>query len=244
MVCEHQDGTASDWGARVIVQADGAATPRVQNGSVRFPNLKVTEPMEGQRQKSGGGRRRRRKKKGNDRPPAEPVMIAARRPNSPLLGRPKGRNAVAASAAPAQARSGSKEERKADEAPAEKSPPPRRAARIVSVARSDADAREQERLRLLDRLMDSETRGAITRSADAYVEAGFEFPVDQEVQLQLLEHFDEDRAREAVVTLERILEAEPPLKKPILDQRLKRLEEYADDPATREVAAKVRRQIR
>jgi hypothetical protein len=119
-----------------------------------------------------------------------------------------------------------------------------RSARIVSIARGDTDAKERERQRLMDRLMASETRGAISRSADEYTRAGFDFPEEQAVQLQLLEHFDEERARGAIEVLARLIERETPLKKPILEQRLRRLEEYGDEPATRSAAADLRRAIR
>jgi hypothetical protein len=119
-----------------------------------------------------------------------------------------------------------------------------RSARIVQVSRGDADGRERERLRLMDRLMCSETRGAITRAANEYAQAGFEFPAEQPVQLQLLEHFDEESARGAIEVLKNLIVTEPPLKKPILEQRLRRLEEYAEEPATRAAAAELRRAIR
>jgi hypothetical protein len=119
-----------------------------------------------------------------------------------------------------------------------------RSARIVSIARGDTDAKERDRQRLMDRLMASETRGAISRSADEYTRAGFDFPEEQAVQLQLLEHFDEERARGAIEVLSRLIAREVPLKKPILEQRLRRLEEYADEPSTRSAAAELRRAIR
>ena len=92
--------------------------------------------------------------------------------------------------------------------------------------------------------MMSEGRGAISRAAREYREAGFEFPLDQEVQLRLLEQFDEDRAREAIDTLTELLQQQEPIKKPVLEQRLRRLEEYAEEEATREAAAALRRAIR
>ena len=64
------------------------------------------------------------------------------------------------------------------------------------------------------------------------------------MQLQLLEHFNEAHAREAVEVLSRLLEKEPPIKRPVLNQRLRRLEEYADEAGTREAAAQLRRTIR
>ena len=185
--------------------------------------------MDGQRQRSGGGRRRRRRGRTEARPAAEPVMIAARRPNSPLLARPTRRSVVASAspgskAAAALAAATATPEEPVAPKPVKAEPAPRRAARIVQLPRGDADEREKLRLRLLDRLMASETRGAITRAADECLREGFAFPEEQPVQLQLLEHFDEERARDAITVLGRLLEEQPPHKKPILVQRLRRLE--------------------
>jgi hypothetical protein len=76
------------------------------------------------------------------------------------------------------------------------------------------------------------------------LESGFVLPEEQEVYLQLLEHFNEERAREALDVMNRLLSAESPIKRPILDQRLRRLEEYADEDTTRNMAAALRRTIR
>jgi hypothetical protein len=122
--------------------------------------------------------------------------------------------------------------------------PVRRTARIVQLDGKPLDEREIERRRLLQRLLDCEGRSAISRAAEAYLEAGFEFPEDQEVQLQLLEHFNEDRARAAVNVLQVIMAREAPKKRPVFEQRLRRLEEYADELVTREAAATLRRAIR
>jgi len=92
--------------------------------------------------------------------------------------------------------------------------------------------------------MGCEGRGAVSRAANEYREAGFDFPREQEVQLQLLEHFDEERARDAIAVLAELLEDQAPIKKPVFEQRLRRLEEYADEPATRAAAARLRRGIR
>ncbi len=201
--------------------------------------------MDGQRQRSGNGRKRRRRSRGEARTQAEPVLIAARRPNSPIISKGNGQvKLVAASASPAQAetRAGNGAERPQALRPA--APAPKRSARIVQLTSNVGDEREKQRQRLLERLMCSEGRGAISRAATDYQQAGFEFPEEQEVQLQLLEHFDEGRAHEAVLTLERLLSAEAPIKKPVLEQRLRRLEEYADEPATREAAAQLRKNLR
>ncbi len=196
--------------------------------------------MDHQRQRAGGGRRRKRKHRANEpRSTVEPILIAARRPNAPRVGRAP----VAVSASPRPAPPPAVERREPERRP-DPEPEKRRAARIVQVAKGDADDREKQRQRLLDRLMASETRGAITRSANEYLQAGYELPEEQPVQLQLLEHFDEDQARRAIAVLARLISHEVALKRPILEQRLRRLEEYAEEPATREAAAELRRAIR
>ncbi|HEU5073496.1 MAG TPA: hypothetical protein VFU02_04975 [Polyangiaceae bacterium] len=130
---------------------------------------------------------------------------------------------------------------KKGEAPAA---PVRRTARIVQLDGKPIGERELERRRLLQRLLECEGRSAISRAAEAYLTAGFEFPEDQEVQLQLLEHFNEDRARSAIHVLQSIVVREAPKKRPVFEQRLRRLEEYADELSTREAAATLRRAIR
>ena len=119
-----------------------------------------------------------------------------------------------------------------------------RAARIVSASTQDADGRLLERERLLSRILSSQGRGAITRAADQYRRAGFDFPIEQPVQLQLLEHLDEGLVRGAIDALRGIVVSEPPLKRPIFEQRLKRLEDSAEEEATRTAASELRRALR
>ena len=97
---------------------------------------------------------------------------------------------------------------------------------------------------MIDRLLTSEGRVAISRAANDLRLAGFEFPQNQDVMLQLLEHNDEALARQAVVQLKVLLESEKPIKLPVFSQRLRRLEEVGEDPQTRKAAADLRRQIR
>lgn len=122
--------------------------------------------------------------------------------------------------------------------------PPRRSARIITLGGGALDERRLEQQRLLGKLLSSEGRGAISRAADEFLRNGFDLPNEQEVHLQLLEHFDESRARESLATMARLLQDQPPIKRPVLDQRLRRLEEYADEAATRTLAADLRRAIR
>ena len=144
--------------------------------------------------------------------------------------------------APSDAESAVRASARAPE-PAE-APVPRRAARIVAPIRKEDDARVRERARLLDRLLSSDGRGSISRAADDFRRAGFEFPSEQAVQLQLLEHWDENLARSAIDALREIVAREPPLKRPIFDQRLRRLEDAAEDASTRHAASQLRRALR
>jgi hypothetical protein len=119
----------------------------------------------------------------------------------------------------------------------------RRVARIVKAAEQAAapDNREQ---RLLERLMRSQGRVAISRAADELWESKFKAPRQQEVQIQLLEHENEHRARDAVFVMAELLQRESPVQRPVLDQRLRRLEEFAEDPITRDAARALRRSMR
>ena len=200
--------------------------------------------MDGQRQRSGWGRGRRRKPRKVERAERpEPVLIAARRPDSPLIAKATART-IAASAVPRRPKESAPPDAVKSDVRAAVPEPARRAARIVQLGGKETDERERERRKLLGRLMESQGRGAITRAADEFLQAGFELPNEQVVHLQLLEHFDETKARESVMAISRILQGEPPIKRPVLDQRLRRLEEHADEAATRELAADLRRVLR
>jgi len=102
----------------------------------------------------------------------------------------------------------------------------------------------RERERLLARLLASEGRSAITRAADEFRRAGFDFPAEQPVLLQLLEHLDEAQARSSIGALTELLLREPPHKRPVFEQRLRRLEDGADEEATRQAAAELRKALR
>lgn len=125
----------------------------------------------------------------------------------------------------------------------EPSPPAKRAARIVTGAVAVDDA-ELERRHLLSRLLDCVGPAAVTRAAKAYSNGGFSFPEEQPVQLKLLEHTDEAEVCRALDVLTTLLDQQPPIQLPIFEQRLKRLEEGAENPETRARAAELRRVLR
>jgi hypothetical protein len=119
----------------------------------------------------------------------------------------------------------------------------RRAVRIVKAADNVLGMNNREQ-QLLDRLMRSQGRGAISRAADDLWESKFVAPRQQEIQIQLLEHENEHRARDAVFIMAELLQREAPIKRPVLDQRLRRLEQSAEDPITRDAAGALRRSMR
>jgi len=127
--------------------------------------------------------------------------------------------------------------------PEEAAGPVKRAVRIITGAVALDDA-EVERRHLLSRLLDSVTPGAVTRAANAYQKAGFSFPAEQPVQLKLLEHSDEAVVCGALDVLTGLLDEQSPIMLPVFEQRLKRLEEGAENPDTRSRAAELRRVLR
>jgi hypothetical protein len=174
--------------------------------------------------------------------------MSARRSAAPIAGDPP--SALAPGSEPPPSAADSSTPRQASEPPpasdalGEERPRTQRSARIVAAATHDRDARLLERDRLLARFMASEGQGAITRAAEQYVRAGFDFPVEQPIQLQLLEHLDEAMVRGAIGALRGIVTSEPPLKRPIFEQRLKRIEDGAEEEATRSAASELRRALR
>ncbi|MEZ4301401.1 MAG: hypothetical protein R3B70_41085 [Polyangiaceae bacterium] len=115
--------------------------------------------------------------------------------------------------------------------------------RIVLAPPPQADPRAQDRQRLLGKLLAAEGRPAITKAANEFFKHGFTLPQEQDVYLQLLEHTNEDRVREAIDKLASILLSELPKRRTVLESRLRRIEELAEDTDTRTAAADLRRQV-
>jgi hypothetical protein len=157
-------------------------------------------------------------------------VVLARRPSSP---RPE--------AGPGDAPSSTMQQAPSLEAPTQV--PAKRAARIVTSA-PELDEAELQRRHLLSRLLDSEGASAVTRAAKAYRQGGFSFPEEQLVQLKLLEHSDEGEVCAALAVLAALLDQQTPIKLPVFEQRLKRLEDSAENQETRSRAAELRRVLR
>lgn len=115
--------------------------------------------------------------------------------------------------------------------------------RIVLAPPPQSDPRAIERQRLLGKLLGAEGRPHITKAANEFIGAGFSFPEDQDVHLKLLEHSDEERVRDALSALSSLLNGELPKRRAVLESRLRRIEEYAEDETTRAAAMKLRRQV-
>jgi hypothetical protein len=94
------------------------------------------------------------------------------------------------------------------------------------------------------RLLKAQGSHAITDAAEAFFYAGYALEEDdQEGWLQLLEHRDEGRVREAIEKLRKSFLRKPPRHKPLLQQRLRRIEDIADESATREAASELRKSV-
>lgn len=115
--------------------------------------------------------------------------------------------------------------------------------RIVLAPPPQSDPRAVERQKLLGKLLGAEGRPNITKAANDFLGAGFNFPEDQDVHLKLLEHSDEARVRDAVAALATLLSGELPKRRAVLESRLRRIEQFAEDEATRLAAEQLRRQV-
>ncbi len=119
-------------------------------------------------------------------------------------------------------------------------PSTRSLAKIVSAAGAPADpAREK----LLAALLAAEGAEPVRRAVSALELAGHAVPRRQDALLRLLQHPDERRVRRAIDALAALFDAEPPARRPVLEARLRRLEELADDLETREAATALRRRM-
>lgn len=115
--------------------------------------------------------------------------------------------------------------------------------RVVEASPEAPSTQGTKRQELLRKLTVAQGSKAISDLTDSFFSAGFSLPDDQELWLQLLEHRDESRVRDAITRLDHLLAGQLPKRKPVLVQRLKRLEESADEESTRDLAAALRRRI-
>jgi hypothetical protein len=120
---------------------------------------------------------------------------------------------------------------------------PKGVGRIVLPPPPKDDPRTGERQKLLSKLLLAQGRPNVSKAADEFVRAGFSFPDDQDVHLQLLEHVNEDHVRSAIDALATLLAGELPKRRAVLDSRLRRIEEFAEEVSTREAAARLRRSV-
>jgi hypothetical protein len=116
--------------------------------------------------------------------------------------------------------------------------PPRVEARIIALpTRQRDEVREQ----LLAKLLAAEGHTPIQRAADDFLRV-YPMPRDQDACLQVLLHPDEARQREAMRALALLfLDDERPRRRAVLDSRLRRIEEDADERETRDLASELRR---
>lgn len=122
-------------------------------------------------------------------------------------------------------------------------PTPTKVGRIVLAPPPQSDPKAVERQKLLSKLLGAEGRPGISKAANDFLRAGFAFPNEQDVHLQLLEHSDEGHVRAAIETLSSLLVGELPKRRAVLDSRLRRIEEFAEEAGTRDAAKALRRQV-
>ena len=122
-------------------------------------------------------------------------------------------------------------------------PPPKNGGRIVLAPPPQSDPKTLERQRLLAKLMAAEGRPSVTKAADEFLRAGYTFPDDQDVHRQLLEHTNEEHVRGAIDALCSLLVGELPKRRAVLESRLRRIEQFAEEAATRSAAEKLRKQV-
>jgi hypothetical protein len=134
-----------------------------------------------------------------------------------------------------------------EEAPAKVAPVAKvtRSARIVAAREGGRDEKELLLERLIERLGGAEGRIAIGKIVAEIEELGLSIPEDHQIaHLQLLEHSAESRVRASIARLGAILDKEPSKRGAVLESRLRRLEEFADEVETRTAAAELRRRIK
>jgi hypothetical protein len=115
--------------------------------------------------------------------------------------------------------------------------------KMVALRPLETDPTTMEKRRLLFAITYAEGRSSIQKAIDAYLAAGFPIPDSQEFHIQMLEHSDESLVRESLDRLCALLAKEPPQRRPVMDQRARRLEQFAEEPATRESACALRRKL-
>ena len=115
--------------------------------------------------------------------------------------------------------------------------------RIVLAPPPQSDPQATERQRLLGKFLCAEGRPKIAKAATDFLRAGFTFPEEQDVYLQLLEHTDETHVRSAIDVLATLLVSELPKRRAVLESRLRRIEQFAEDADTRAAAERLRRRV-
>jgi hypothetical protein len=122
-------------------------------------------------------------------------------------------------------------------------PPPERPSKKMVAVPSREDPRGPEREKRLAKLLAAEGRAAVTKAAEDFARAGFDFPREQDVLLKLLDHGNDDRVRAALEGLATLLEEESPQRRTVLEARLRRLEDDADEADMRDLASSLRKRL-
>jgi hypothetical protein len=105
-------------------------------------------------------------------------------------------------------------------------------------------AKKYSREEMHARFVKAQGSHAITEAFEAFSYAGYALDDDdQEGWLQVLEHRDESKVRGAIEKLRTEFARKPARHKPLLIQRLRRLEDNADEPETVAAAGDLRKSV-
>jgi len=83
----------------------------------------------------------------------------------------------------------------------------------------------------------------VASAVDALLNASGDLPDDWDVLIQVLLHPDEERVRDAMARIDRLLNRRMPKRKDLLQERLRRLETLAEEEETKEAARALSRRL-
>jgi hypothetical protein len=121
--------------------------------------------------------------------------------------------------------------------PLASAPPSASAAQTVETPKSPE--REQKQ-KLLGKLREAEGREPINKACDAFLSKYPQFPDDFEILTKVLAHRDDDRVRETLTQLTKLMERDKPRRGRALIAQLRILEDTHTEPDIRAQAAAVR----
>ncbi len=100
-----------------------------------------------------------------------------------------------------------------------------------------------KRQKALRKLAEAVGRFEVEDAVRAFLNVDGELPRDADVLLNVLQHSDEALVRQAIVLLDEVLLERPFKRNELLKQRLRQVEDLAEEPDTVELASKLRHKV-